>query len=104
MCRAIIFRAVLYESRTWSLTLKAEHGLKVFENKVMWRMFGTKRDKIMGGRRKMHNEELHNFYSLPNIIRMKSMRMRWEGYLARMGEKMNAYKVLVRKLERKRPI
>jgi hypothetical protein len=93
----MIFPVVLYESKTWSLTLKEEHSLKVLENRVMRRISETKRDEIMGGRRKMHNEELHNFYSLPSIIRMnKSRRMKWVGHVARMGEKRNAYKVVVK--------
>jgi hypothetical protein len=59
----------------------------VFENRVLRRIFGTKRDDVMGDWRKLHKEELHNLYSSPNIIRMfKSKRMRWAGHVARMGE------------------
>jgi hypothetical protein len=72
-----------------------EHRLRVFENRVLRRTFGPKRDGVIGGWRKLHNEELHNLYSSPNIIRMmKSRRMRWAGHVARIEEKMNAYKIL----------
>jgi hypothetical protein len=73
----------------------------VFENRVL-RIFGPKRDEVIGDCRKLHNEELHNLYPLPNIIRMlKSRRMRLEGHVARMGEKRNAYRILVGKSEGK---
>jgi hypothetical protein len=78
---------VLYGCEIWSLTLREEHKLRVFEKRVL-RIFGPKRDGVMGGWRKLHNEELHNLYSSPSIIRiMKSRRMRWAGHVARMGEK-----------------
>jgi hypothetical protein len=70
----------------------------VFENRVLRRIFGPKRDEVTGRWRKLHNEELHNLYSSPSIIRMiKSRRIRWPGHVARMGEKNNAYKILVGK-------
>jgi hypothetical protein len=66
-----------YGCETWSLTLREEQRLRVFENRVLRRIFGRKRDKVTGDWRKLHNEELHNLYSLPNIIRIiKSRRMR----------------------------
>jgi hypothetical protein len=72
----------------------------VFENRVLRRIFGLKRDEVTGGRRKLHNEELHNLYCSSSIVRMiKSRRMRWAGYVARIGEKN---RILVRKPERKR--
>jgi hypothetical protein len=65
------------------LTLREEHRLRVFENKVLRRIFGPKRDEVTGGWRKLHNEELHNVYSSPSIIRMiKSRKMRWAGHAA----------------------
>jgi hypothetical protein len=65
-------------SSTWSLTLREEHGLKVFDNSVLGRIFGSERDEMIGGWRILHNEELHIFHSSPNIIRMiKSKRIRW---------------------------
>jgi hypothetical protein len=77
----------------------------VFENRVLRRIFGPRMDEVTGDWRKLHIEELHNLYSLPNIIRMiKSRRMRWAGHVARMGEPRNAYRILVGKSERKRPL
>jgi hypothetical protein len=70
------------------VTLREEHRLRVFENRVLRRIFGPKRDEVTGYWRKLHNEELHNLYSSPNTIRMiKSRRMRWLGHVARMGAK-----------------
>jgi hypothetical protein len=76
----------------------------VFENRVLREIFGQKRDKVTGGWRKLHSEELHNLYPSPSIIRfIKSRRMRWVGHVARIREKMNAYRILVGKPEGKRP-
>jgi hypothetical protein len=87
------------------LTLRQEHRLRVFENKVLRRIFGPKRDEVTGGWRKLHNEELHDFYPSPSIIRIiKSRRMRWAGHVARTGEKRNVYRLLVGKPEAKRPL
>jgi hypothetical protein len=95
----------LYACETWSLTLREEHRLRVSENRVLRRIFGLKWDEVVIGWRELHNEELHNAYSVPGIIRMiKSKRMRWAGHVARMGEKRNAYRILVGKAERKRPL
>jgi hypothetical protein len=72
----------------------------VFENRMLRRIFGPRSDEVTGDWRKLHNEELHNLYSSPNIIRMiKSRRMRWAGHVARMGETRNAYRILVGKPE-----
>jgi hypothetical protein len=77
----------------------------VLENRVLRRIFEPKRDEVTGGWRKLHNEELHNLYSSPNIIRMiKSRRMRWVGHVARMGAKRNACRILVGKPEGKKPL
>jgi hypothetical protein len=77
----------------------------VFENRVLRRIFGTKRDEVKGEWRKLHNKELHDLYSSQSIIRIiKSMRMRWAGHVARIGEKRNAYRLLVGKPEGKRPL
>ena len=77
----------------------------VFENRVLRRVFGPKRDEVTGEWRKLHNEELSDLYSLPNIVRVvKSRRMRWAGHMVRMGEGRGVHRVLVRKLEGKRPL
>jgi hypothetical protein len=74
--------------------LKGEHRLRVFENRMLRGIFVPKREDVAGGLRKLHNEEHHNLYSSPNIIRMiKSRSMRWTGPVARMGEIRNAYKI-----------
>jgi hypothetical protein len=87
------------------LSLRENNRLSVFENRVLRRIFGPKRDEVTGEWRKLHNEELHILYSSPNIIRqIKSRRMRWAGHVARMGEEMNVYRVLMGKSQGKRPL
>jgi hypothetical protein len=82
----IILPVVLYGLETWSLTLGEEHRLRVFENRVLRRILGPKRDEVTGGWRKLHNKELHGLYSSSNIIRViTARRMRWAGHVARMG-------------------
>jgi hypothetical protein len=77
----------------------------VFENRVLRRIFGPRRDEVMGEWRKLHNGELHNLYSSPDIIRqIKSRRMGWAGHVARMGEGKNVYRILVGKPKGKRPL
>jgi hypothetical protein len=85
--------------------LKEEHRVSVIENRVLRRIFGPKRDEMMEEWKKLHNEELHNMYSSPNVIRMiKSSRMRWEGHVARILVMRNAYRIFVGKPEGKRPL
>jgi hypothetical protein len=87
------------------LTLREEHRLRVFDNRAL-RIFGPKKDEVIGNWRKLLNEELHNLYSSSvNIIRMiMSRRIRWAGHVARMGAKMITYRILVGKPEEKRPL
>jgi hypothetical protein len=78
----------LYGCETWSLTVREEHNLRLFEKRVLRRIFGPKRDEVVGGWRKLHNEELHNLYSSPSIIRIiKSKTMKWAGHVARIGRR-----------------
>jgi hypothetical protein len=103
--RSIILPAVLCGCETWSLTLREEQRLRVFENRVLRRAFGPKRDKATGEWRRLHNEELNDLYSSPNIIRVnKSRRKRWAGHVARMKEKRGAYRILVGRPEGRRPL
>ena len=84
--RTIILSVVLYGCETWSLTLRKERKLTVFENMVLRRIFGPRRDEVTVEWRRLHNEELNDFYSSPNTVRViKSRRMRWAGHVARMG-------------------
>ncbi|KAJ4439288.1 hypothetical protein ANN_07409 [Periplaneta americana] len=103
--KTVILPVVLYGCETWTLTLREEHRFRVFENKVLRKIFGAKRDEVTGEWRKLHNTELHALYSSPDIIRnIKSRRLRWAGHVARMGESRNAYRVLVGRPEGKRPL
>jgi hypothetical protein len=86
-------------------TLRDEHRLRVFENRVLRRIFGPKRDEVTGEWRRLHHEELNDLYSSPNIIRViKSRRMRWMGHVARMGEGRVAYRILVGRPEGRKPL
>ena len=101
--RSIILPVVLYGCETWSLTLREERRLRVFENRVLRRVFGPKRDEVTGEWRMLRNEELNDLYSLPNIVRVvKSRRRRWAGHVVRMGEDRGVHRVLVGKPEGKR--
>jgi hypothetical protein len=94
--RTVVLSVVLYGCETWSLTLREEQRLRVFENRVLRRIFGPKGDEATGEWRRLHNEELNDLCSSPNIIRViKSRRMRWAGHVAHMGEKRGAYRILM---------
>jgi len=85
--------------------MREEHRLRVFENRVLTRIFGPKRVKVTGKRRKLHNEELNGLYCSPNIVRaIKSRRKRWLGHVACMGDGRGMYRVLVGKPEGNRPL
>ena len=102
--RTIILPVVLYGCEDWSLTLREERKLRVFENVVLRRLFGPWSDEVTGEWRRLHNEELSDLYTWPNIVRViKSRRLWWEGHVARMGEE-RGYRVLVGKPEGKRPL
>jgi hypothetical protein len=101
--RTVILPVVLYGCETWSLTLREEHRLRVFENRVL-RISGPKRGED-GSWRKFHDDELHNLYSSPNIVRViKSRKMRWAGHVARMEEGRGVYRLLVGRPEGRRPL
>jgi len=103
--RTIILPVVLYGCETWSLTLREERKPRVFENMVLRRIFGPRREEVTGEWRRLHNEELNDLYSSPNIVRViKSRRMRWAGHVARVGEESGVYRVFVGKPEGKRPL
>jgi hypothetical protein len=100
-----IILPVLYGCETWSLTLREKRRLRVFENRVLRRIFGPMRDEVTGEWRRLHNEELYAPYSSPNIIRViKSRRLRWSGHVACMGERRGAYRVFVGKPAGRRPL
>jgi hypothetical protein len=95
---------VLYGCETWSLTFREENRLRVFEDRVLRRIFWPKREED-GSWRKLHNDKFHSLYSSPNIIRVnKSRRMRWAGLVACMGEERGVYSVLVGRPKCKRPL
>ena len=96
--------SILKHPQRTFLTLREEHRLRVFENRVLRRVFGLKRKEVTGEWRKLH-EELSDLYSLPNIVRVvKSRRMRWAGYVACVGKGRGVHRVLVGKPEGKRPL
>jgi len=96
--RTKILPVALYGCETWSLILWEETRLRVFENMVLRRVFEPRRDEVTGEWRSLHNEELNDLYSSPNIVWvMKSRRMRWDGHVARMGEERGVYMILVGK-------
>ena len=93
---------VFFGCETWSLTLREERRMKVFENRVLMRIFGPKRDEVTGEWRKLHNEEIVP-YSSPNTVRVIKSRIWWAGHVARMGKSRGVYRVLVLKPVGKRP-
>jgi hypothetical protein len=96
---------IYYGVETGSLILREKIRLRVFENTVLRRIFGPKREEVTGEGRKLYSEQRNDLYSSPNIIRViKSRRLRWAGHVARMGEGRSAYRVLVGKREGKRPL
>ncbi|KAJ4444112.1 hypothetical protein ANN_05901 [Periplaneta americana] len=101
--KTVTLPVVLYGCETWTLTLREEHRLRVFENKVLRKIFGAKRDEVTGEWRKLHNAELYVLYSSPDIIRnINSRRLGWARHVARMGESRNAYRVLFGRPEGKK--
>jgi len=103
--RTTILHVVLYGCETWLFTLREEHRLRVFENRMLRRIFGPKRDEVTRERRKLHNEELNYLYSSPKIVQViKSRRMRWAGHVAHMRERSSIYRVLVGKPEGRGPL
>jgi hypothetical protein len=105
--RTIISPVVLYGCETWSPPLRKEHWLRVFQNRVLRRLFRPKRDDVTGEWRKLYNEVLNDLYYSPNIIRViKLRRMRWagQGHIVSMGERRGVNRVLVGKPEGKRPL
>jgi hypothetical protein len=99
--KTVILPVVLYRCETWSLSLGEVHRLRVFESRVLRKIFGPKSEED-GSWRKLHNDELHDLYSSPNIVRViKSRRMRWTGRVARMGEGRGVYRALVGRPESK---
>ena len=95
----------MYGCETWSLTLREERKLRVFENMVLRRIFGARWEEVTGKWRRVHNEELNDLYSSHNIVRViKSRRMRWAGHVARMDEETGVYRVLVGRPGGRRPV
>jgi hypothetical protein len=87
--KTIILHVVLYEHETWSLTLREEHRLRVFENRMLKRIFGPRKEEVAGCWRRLHSEELHNFYASPNIRVIKSRRIQVR-HVTCMGKMRNA--------------
>ena len=101
----LILLVLLYGCETWSLTSREERKPRVFQNTVLRRIFGLNKDEVTREWRKLNNEELNDLYSSPNIVRViKSRIIRWAGHVACMGERRGVYRVLVGKLEGKRPL
>jgi hypothetical protein len=103
--RTVILPVVLYECEAWFLTLREEHRLRVFDSRVLRKIFGPKRDVVTGEWIRLHNEELYALYSSPNIIQViKSRRMKWAGHVACVADRRGAYSILVGRPSGKRPL
>jgi hypothetical protein len=103
--RSIILPVALYGCETWTLTREYENWFRVFENKVLRRIHGPKRDDHTGEWRRLHNEELHSLHAAPDILRViKSRRLRWAGQVAHMTDDRTVYRVMVGNLQGKRPV
>jgi len=103
--RTVILHVVLYGCETWSLTLREERKLKFFENRVLRKIFGIRKNEVTGEWRRLPNEDLNDLYTSPNILRLiKSRRMQWAGHIGRMGEERVVYRFLVGKPEGRRPL
>jgi hypothetical protein len=103
--KTIILPVVLYGCKTWNLTLREEYRLRVFENRVLRRIFGPKMDEVTAGWRKLHNEQLHDLYSSPGIVRViRARSIRWAGHVMRMGKVRGAYNILAGRPEGKRQL
>jgi hypothetical protein len=102
--RTTVLPLVLYGCETWSMTLRKEYRLRVFENRVLRRIFGPWRDEVPGQWRKLYNEELNDLYSSTSIVWVIKSRMRWVGNVMHMEEKNGIYRILVGKPEEKRPL
>jgi hypothetical protein len=101
----MILPVVLYGCEIWSLILRKEHRLRVFENRVLRRIFRSERDDVTEKWGKLHNEKLHNLYSSPEIFRqIRSRRIRWAGHVARTGEERKVCKVLLGNSKGERPL
>ena len=102
--KTIILPVVIYGCETWSLTIREEYRLRIFENRILRRIFGPKRDEN-GEWTRLHNEKLHSLYRSPIIVRViKSRRLRWAGHVARMEEGTSSFKILTEKNTGKRPL